>query len=92
MRAPVGSIGVLARSELLGKHLLQSPKHRDNGFGREPAKSFDKTLGVDRAKLIERNETRVVLKSARNPPRIGLAPGRHRSHDRCAEMLIQLVR
>jgi hypothetical protein len=61
---------------LFGKHLLQSPKHRGDGFGRESAKPFDETLDVDRAKLIERDKTRLAPKSAGNAPRIGLAPGR----------------
>ena len=41
--------------------------------------------------LIRRNETRLILKFARNAPGVGMAPSGLRGHKNCAQMLIQFV-
>jgi hypothetical protein len=58
----------------------------------EPAESSEKAFGIDRAELVQSDETSSALKATRHSPGIGAPARRHRRDDHDPKMLVELIR
>ena len=76
---------------LVCKHFLQAMHDVAHGVRSQATEAFYQALDIDRPKLIQRHKARLLLKPARNPPRVRLFARGHRCHYRRAEVLIELV-
>ena len=76
---------------LFGEHLLQALQNFCQRVGTDLAEAPDQSLLINGPELIEGNETRTLLKSTADSPRICVPAGRHRCHDDGSQMFIQFV-
>jgi len=76
---------------LLRKHLLQHAQRLGKRPRCQSSEPPDQPSPIHGTELIKDDVTVLPLKSARNPERVGVTTGCHRSHKKRSEVIVEFV-